>query len=369
MEKERSPKPYTRARHVCHLVWATVGILALVWVAGIVMSRLSLVIVPLVLALFPATLLMPVTHRLERWHVPGVLASLITLIGGILLLLGTAVGVTTLVVSEIPEIVSSADAGIEGIEELVGQVVPGFEFPALHEVRDMVRTRIEEKASEAGEGSGDLASQSMSVATRAINFVVGIVLMVVILFFFLKNGRGLAEGFAAFIAPRHCRRILSLADEAWKTLGAYFRGQLLVALADAVFIGIGLLILGVPLAFPLAVIVFFGGLFPIVGAVSTGALAVLVGFSDGGLGIGLAVAAIVLVVQQVEGNVLEPLILSNVIDLKPLTVILSITAGALVLGVLGAFLAVPLAAITKRIIVRMREPDLISSPKPLAKGA
>lgn len=360
MEKESLP-PCTRARQMCYWVWATIGILALIWAAGVVMSRLSLVIVPLVLALFPATLLMPVANRLEKWHFPGALASLVTLLGGILFLLGTAVGVVTLVVSEVPEILSSADAGIEGIEELVGQVVPGFEFPAVHEVRDMIRNRIEEKASESGEGSGGLASQSMQVATRAIHFVVAVVLMVVILFFFLKNGRGLAEGFAGFIAPRHCRRILALADEAWDTLGAYFRGQLLVALVDAVFIGLGLLILGIPLALPLAVIVFFGGLFPIIGAVSTGALAVLVAFSDGGLGMGLAVAAIVLVVQQVESNVLEPLILSNVIDLKPLTVILSITTGALVLGVLGAFLAVPIAAIAKRIIVRLREPRLLHS--------
>lgn len=141
-----------------------------------------------------------------------------------------------------------------------------------------------------------------------------------------------------------------MADDAWDTLGKYFRGQLLVAFVDAVLIGLALVLLGVPLALPLAAIVFFGGLFPIVGAVVTGFLAVLVALSHGGLVLALVVAGIVLAVQQLEGNVLEPLILSHVIDLHPMAIILSITAGAVVLGILGAFLAVPVAAITKRIL-------------------
>jgi putative heme transporter len=152
------------------------------------------------------------------------------------------------------------------------------------------------------------------------------------------------------VAPETSRpRLRRAADRSWDTLGSYFRGQLLVALVDAVFIGIGLLILGVPLAVPLAVLIFFGGLFPIVGAVTTGALAVLVALADAGLTTALIVLGLVLLVQQLESNVLEPLILGKAIDLHPIVVLLAITTGAVTLGILGAFLAVPVAAIIGRV--------------------
>lgn len=122
-------------------------------------------------------------------------------------------------------------------------------------------------------------------------------------------------------------------------------------------IGLALLLLGVPLALPLAVLIFFGGLFPVVGAVVTGALAVLVALADQGLVVGLVMLGIVLAVQQLESNLLEALILGKAIQLHPLVVLLSITAGALLLGILGAFLAVPAAAILATVVDYAREHD------------
>lgn len=333
------------------MAWATLGVLALVVVAGVVLRELALVVVPLLLALFPATLLVPAARWLERWRIPRTLAAIVTLLGGLILFFGVAAGTVTLVVAQLPDILDSAGEGIDGVEELVGRVVPGFEIPAVDEIRGMILDRIET----SDEGTGDFATQALSMAMGAVEVVAGMLLVLVVLFFYLKSGRALAEGLAGFVAPGSRERIMPLAEEAWETLGAYFRGQLLVALVDAVFIGIGLVLLGVPLALPLAALVFFGGLFPIVGALATGVLAILVAFSHGGIGIALAVTGLVLAVQQLEGNVLEPLILSQVLDLNPLVIILSITLGAIVLGVLGAFLAVPTAAIGKRLIVRLRE--------------
>jgi putative heme transporter len=180
-------------------------------------------------------------------------------------------------------------------------------------------------------------------------------LMLVTLFFFLKDGQRLTDGVISTAPPRHRRRLTEVAQRAWDTVGSYFRGQLLVALVDAVFIGIGLLILGVPLALPLAVLIFFGGLFPIVGAVTTGALAVLVALADAGPVTALIVLGLVLLVQQLESNVLEPLILGHVISLHPLVILLAITTGAVTLGILGAFLAVPVTATIARIIDYVRE--------------
>lgn len=341
------------AAAVGRAAWTAVGIAVLLVIAWIVLRTLAVVVVPLVLALFPATLLVPVARRLERWRMPSAVAALLTLAGGLTLFLGVAAGTVTLVVEQAPDVVGSAGEGVDRLEELIGRVVPGFEIPAVDELRDMVVSGAP-NGSESSDSSGG-ASQALSVAMDAVEVVSGIVLLVVVLFFYLKDGRRLAEGFAAFVAPDSRARIMELADEGWDTVGAYFRGQLLVALSDAVLIGIGLVILDVPLALPLSAMVFFGGLFPIIGALVTGALAVLVGFSDGGLGIGLAVLGVVVVVQQLEGNVLEPLILGHAIDLDPLSIVVSITMGAILLGVLGAFLAVPAVAAAKRMVVRLRD--------------
>ncbi len=336
---------------VGRLAWTALGVLAVAVVAGLVLRELALVVIPLLLALFPATLLVPVARRLERWRVPRTFAALATLLGGLLLLAGVAAGTATLVVAQLPQILESAGEGIENVEALVERVVPGFEMPAMEEVRKGIQDRI----LDPDDTSREVAGQALRMTVGAVEGLAGVLLFVVILFFYLKSGRTLAEGFLGFVAPGSRERGMALAEEAWETLGAYFRGQLLVALVDAVLIGVGLLLLGVPLALPLAVIVFFGGLFPIVGAVATGALAVLVAFADAGPGVALVVAGLVLAVQQLEGNVLEPLILSQVLDLDPLTIILVITLGAIVLGVLGAFLAVPTAAIGKKLVLRLRE--------------
>ena len=366
-------------RHAGRIAWSLLGILGMVALSGLILRQIPLVVVPLILALFPATLLVPVSRRLERWKVPRALAAFLTLLGGIIVLGGIAAGATTLVVSEAPDLLDSAGQGVERIEELVGRVVPGFQVPARDEIlgifRDSFMEDTDDEPDEEADGGqegdtvaadeGDesrleapgeeLAAAALSFTMGAVELLAGVLLTVVILFFYLRNGRALAEGTAGFLFPAHRERIMEIADEAWDTLGAYFRGQLLVAFIDGALIGIALLLLGVPLALPLAVIVFFGGLFPIIGAVVTGALAVLVAFAHGGLGLGLGVAGIVLAVQQFEGNVLEPLILSHVIDLQPLTVILSITLGAIVLGVFGAFLAVPTAAIVKQVVLAVRD--------------
>jgi putative heme transporter len=183
-----------------------------------------------------------------------------------------------------------------------------------------------------------------------VDFLTAVVLMIVIVFFVLKDGGRLWRGVADLLPGRYRSTVDEAAGRIWWTLGAYFRGQLLVALVDAIFIGLGLWLLGVPLALPLAVLVFFGGLFPIVGAFVTGLLAVLVALASEGLTTALLVLGLVVLVQQAESNLLEPLILSKVIALHPLVIILSITAGVLSFGILGAFLAVPFAAGVARVI-------------------
>lgn len=326
--------------------WALVGVALVVALLGYLASALALVVVPVILALFPATLLAPVSGWLRRRGLPPALAALVTVAGSVVAFLGILAGVTALVVAQIPELVESATAGLGELEGLLADDPLGLGIEGFADVLEMAQEQLGEV--------GDFATQAVGAAVVAFEVVAGLLLMTVVLFFYLKDGRRLRDALVN-TAPRDRRPVVATSlDRAWETLSGYFRGQLLVAAVDAVAIGIGLLVLGVPLAVPLAVLVLFGGLFPIIGAVVTGALAVLVALADGGLMTGLIVAGIVLAVQQLEGNVLEPIILARAISLHPLVVLISITAGAVTLGVLGAFLAVPVAAIVARIVDVLR---------------
>jgi putative heme transporter len=326
--------------------WAFIGLLLVAAVIGFVFSLVPLIVIPVILALFPATLLVPVAGWLRRIGAPDGLAAIASILLG-LLLIGAVIGaMIPLVASQAPELAESAVEGLEELETFLADGPLGLELGGVDGVIDMAQEQLGEV--------GEFAPQAFEAAAVAFEAVAGILLLFVVLFFYLKDGRRLADGVISVSPRRHRERVRRLADRSWDTLGKYFRGQMLVALVDAVGIGIGLVILGVPLALPLAVLVFFGGLFPIVGAVVTGALAVLVALADQGLTVGLIVLGLVLVIQQLESNVLEPIILGRAIHLHPLVVLIAITTGAVTIGILGAFLAVPVAAVISEIVADLR---------------
>jgi putative heme transporter len=326
--------------------WSLLGLLLVAAAVGYLLSLVPLVVVPLVLALFPATLLAPVAGRLRQVGVPAALAAIASILLAFLLI-GAVVGaMVPLVASQAPELAESAAGGIDELEAFLQDGPLGLEVGGVDELLELVQEQIGE--------AGAVAPQAFAAVAVAFETIAGILLLFVVLFFYLKDGPRLAEGVTSLVPARHRAQVRRLTDRSWDTLGSYFRGQMLVAFVDAVGIGVGLLILGVPLALPLAVLVFFGGLFPIVGAVVTGALAVLVALADQGLVVGLIVLGLVLAVQQLESNVLEPVILGRAIHLHPLVVLVSITTGAVLLGILGAFLAVPVAAVIAEIVADLR---------------
>ncbi|WP_052667260.1 AI-2E family transporter [Nitriliruptor alkaliphilus] len=342
------PQP-TRLWTIGRTAWALLGIAAVVLALGYVASAIAIVLIPTVLALFPATLLAPIADRLCRRGVSPGLSALLTLLLGLVVFFGVLAGAIALVIAQLPELLESAAEGVGQIEGFLEDDPLGIGVEGFADVADLVQEQLGE--------AGDLAPQAATAAVFAVEFVVGLLLMFVVLFFYLKDGRRLRDAIVTTF-PRARRPVVGEAlDRSWDTLSGYLRGQLLVAAVDAFFIGVGLVILGVPLALPLAILVLFGGLFPIVGAVVTGALAVLVALADGGLTTGLIVAGIVLAVQQLESNVLEPYILGRSIRLHPLVVLTSIAAAASVFGILGAFLAVPAAAITARVVDLLRDRD------------
>ncbi len=328
--------------------WATIGLVLLLLAAITVLDRFMLVWVPLVIALLPAALLSPVSERMKARGLPPALVAAVVVLAFLFGFIGLLIALGWLIANELTDIVDTLQEAYTDISEWIDDTW-GISLPEVDELLD----DIQEWAMDLD--IGDSAQQAASMTVEVIS---GLLLGLVALFFYLKDGDRIAQ-FVLDITPHRIRDDMAeVGRRLWSTIGGYFRGQIVVAAVDAVAIGIGLVILGVPLAAPLALLVFFGGLFPIVGAFTAGAVAVLIALADGGLVIALAVLVLNIVVQQAEGNLLEPLIVGRATQLHPLAILAALTAGAVSLGILGALLAVPALACVVRVTGYVLEKDI-----------
>jgi predicted PurR-regulated permease PerM len=205
--------------------------------------------------------------------------------------------------------------------------------------------------------------------TTVLGLVVGLLSAVFLVFFFLKDGPRFLPWMERSVGQRVGRPLSEVSLRVWKVFGSFIRTQGLVSLVDAFFIGAGLLILGVPLALPLIVLTFFGGFIPIVGAFVAGAIAVLVALVTKGFTTALIVLIIIIVVQQLEGNVLQPVLQSRSMNLHAAVVLLAVTAGGSLYGITGAFLAVPLVSVVSeiwRFLVEQMDARAQEAPPPVS---
>ncbi|MDN6202412.1 MAG: AI-2E family transporter, partial [Micrococcaceae bacterium] len=187
------------------------------------------------------------------------------------------------------------------------------------------------------------------------SLIVVLLLTLVLTFFCLKDGERFLPWVFHWTSPETHVHAGRLGEQAWQALSAYLKTQIIVALVDAVFIGLGLWLLDVPLAFPLALLIFFAGFIPVIGAVSTGLLATLVALLAHGWATALATLVVVLAVQQLEANLLQPYIVGKALHLHPAVVIGAVTLGFTLFGIIGAFLAVPVTAVAVVVLRYLRE--------------
>ena len=340
--------------------WSLIGTGVVVVAVVYAASQISLVLTPIVLALFPAALLHPLASAARRSRLPNALGALLIVLGLLGVLAATAYLIVPALAAQAPHLVSAITDGLERIDNAVNwSRLPG-NFSGLSDLGTQAASAVQ---------SGGLLSRGLGLAGAVGDFAAGTVLTLVILFFYLKDGRRIWQGVADFVPAGHRGEVDLLAWRSFQTVGAFLRGQLLVALIDAVFIGLGLLVLGVPLVLPLAVLVFFGGLFPIIGAFVSGTAAVVVALADQGPLTALLVLGVVLLVQQLEGHVLAPLIQGRIIALHPLVIILALTTGGVLMGILGAFLAVPVAAVIARVVDHLRGQDTAAAGPETAPDA
>jgi putative heme transporter len=209
----------------------------------------------------------------------------------------------------------------------------------------------------------DASSYLVSGVRSGVSVLTGLVLVVAILYFLLRDGPELWQRVVDRFPEDSRGRVDRAGRHAWRVLGGFLRGTALIAAIDATLIGIGLWILGVPLVFALAVIIFLGSFIPFVGATLAGLIAVLVALADGGIFIALIALGILLGVQFLEGNFLQPIIQSRTVDLHPAVILLAVAAGGSLFGILGAYLAVPMTAVAFAVLAAWRADEGVPGAK------
>jgi predicted PurR-regulated permease PerM len=333
--------------------WRLLVIGALAVAIIYIVGRVRIVVVPLVIAMLLAALLSPVVTFLLRHRVPRSLAAGLALVGGLAAVAGTLTLVVNQFIDGVPDLAKNASEGIDQIQNWL-------KTGPLHMSDRQLNSLVESGQQWLDDNSNTLTSGAVATATTIFDIITGLLLVLFATFFFLRDG-GRIWRFMVRLIPSRARDQLAGAGEAsWLTLVAYVRATVLVAFIDAVGIGLAVLILRVPLAFPLAALVFLGAFIPIVGATLSGAVAVLVALVGNGPVTALILLAAVIGVQQLEGHVLQPLIMGRAVAIHPLAVIVAIATGVVLAGIIGALVAVPLVAVLntgiRRLIEHKREP-------------
>lgn len=325
-------------RAAAGIAWRLLAVGAAIYFGWQLLQYISVVVLSAVIGLFPAAILWGPTQSLKRRGWPPLVATWVVILVAIMAL----VGIGFVVIPQMADGLEPLGQDLaEAYDSLVGWLVNGPLGLSQAEVQryaDMLAEQVRQQA--AGLGAGLLSG-----AVAVVEVITGVILALIVAFFALKDGDRIMSRILDRMSPEKADRVERGGRAAWYTLNRYVKGLAITGVVDATAIAIGLLIVGVPLVLPLAVLVFIGAFFPLVGAFVTGLVAVAVALVNGGVTEALIVLAIVVGVQQLEGDVVMPLVFGRTMQLHPLVVLLAIAAGGVAFGIVGAFLAVPVTAV------------------------
>jgi len=297
---------------------------------------LSHVIIPLVIAMLLSALLGSFVGVLAR-YLPRSLATAIVVLLGIAAVGGVLTIVVNQFIDKIPDVADNTTKGINELREWLKTGPLGLSNDQLQAFGDQIQTWLTENRD-------SLTDSALTTASTTAEVLTGFFLVLFSLFFFLRDGRIIWRFFVGIMPPATREAVDHSGRAAWGTLVSYVRATVLVAFIDAFGIGIGLWVLKVPLALPLALLVFLFAFIPIIGATVSGAVAILIAGVNNGWVTALIVLAIVIGVQQLEGHVLQPVIMGKAVAIHPLAVIAAIAGGLVLAGIIGALVAVPMVA-------------------------
>lgn len=305
--------------------------------AWILLKQFWAGLLPVILALLLCTVLAPISGWLRKHGWPAALAALTTMFGALAVVVGLFLVIA-------PDVARQSQTLFYQAYDGALQLQLWLEGPPFNLDSEDLNEAINQAASWLQDQAGAIAGGIFSGLSVATSVLVTLGIMIVLTFFFLKDGHRFLPWLRRAAGRRAGRHSTELLTRAWNTLGGFIRAQAVVSFVDAVFIGIGLVLIGVPMALALAVITFIAGFIPYIGAITAGALSVLVALVSLGFTEALLTLILILAVQQLEGNILSPILQSKAMDLHPVIVLVSVTVGGGLFGIIGAFLAVPVAA-------------------------
>ena len=333
--------------------WRILVILSAVAALLLLMWQLRVIVVPVALAVILTALLLPAVDRLDQRGLPRGGAGALVLLGGLGLFGGILTFVVSQFISGLPGLVAEVTRSIDNATNWL------IDGPA-HLSREQIDKAGDTAAAALRDNQEKLTSGALSTAATLTEIVTGALLTLFTLIFLLSGGRGIYAYLTKIVPAGSRDRVRDAGRAGFGSLIGYVRATFLVALVDAVGIGAGLAILGVPLALPLASLVFLGAFVPLIGAVLTGFVAVVVALLAKGFIYALITLGLIFAVQQLESHVLQPLLMGRAVSIHPLAIVLAIAAGAVSAGIIGALLSVPLLAFLNsaiRVLVAPAEPD------------
>ncbi|HYJ75553.1 MAG TPA: AI-2E family transporter [Kineosporiaceae bacterium] len=329
--------------------WRLVVVAGGIYLLLLLLAQFKVLVVPVLVALLLVALIKPLADLgVRRLGLAPALAAVLTILVVLLVIIGLIGLVGQQVATGFPGLQQQSGQGLQDVRTWLAN-------GPLHVTGEQINTWIDQAQQSMSANSSRLVSGALGVASTAADVGSGLFIALFSTFFFLAGGRGIWD-FVVGLFPRGARpRVQGAAVRAWATLTAYVRATVIVAAVDAIGIGLGAAILGLPLAVPIAVLVFLGAFVPIVGAFVTGVVAVLVALVSKGFVSALIMLGIVIAVQQLEAHVLQPFLLGRAVEVHPLAVILGIGAGVLIAGIIGALFAVPLVAVGHVVAQYLRE--------------
>ncbi|MEU5629270.1 AI-2E family transporter [Streptomyces tendae] len=341
--------------------WRLLVLAGTVWVLMRVISAVQLVVLAFVAALLITALLQPAVAWLRRHGVPRGPATALTAILGFVIMGLIGWFVTWQVMENIDNL---SDQVQDGIDELRNWLLNS----PFHVTDKQINEIAKNLRDAVGANTDQITSAGLEGVTVVVEALTGILLAAFSTLFLLYDGKRIWQWSLKLVPAAARSGVAGAGPRAWRTLTAYVRGTVIVALIDAIFIGLGIYFLDVPMAVPLAVFIFLFAFIPLVGAVVSGALAVVVALVTQGVFAAVMTLVVVLAVQQIEGHILQPFILGRAVRVHPLAVVLSVAAGGMVAGIGGAVVAVPLVAVTNTVVGYLRaysrEAALRQTPKP-----
>ncbi len=323
--------------------WRLLVLFAAALLVLLIMRRLEVIVVPVAIAMMMSALLLPGVDWLSRHGVQRGLAVFLLLLGGLAVLAALLSFVVDQFIDGVPELV-------EQVTQVINSTQHWLVEGPLHLSSEQIDSAGDTVVNGLRNNQAKLTSGALSTAETVTKIITGAFVVLFTLIFFLYGGREIWRFMVKFFPSQVCATVHAAGVAGFESLIGYVRATFLVALVDALGIGIGLAVMAVPLALPLASLVFLGAFIPLIGAVLTGLLAVLVALIAKGWIYGLVTLGLIIAVNQLEAHVLQPLVMGRAVSIHPLAVVLGISTGGILAGIVGALLAVPTIAFVDRAV-------------------